>query len=216
MGCAQPIYREVTVVDDDVLRGFDIHKTISERQKSGKWRVLFLSRVRKDKGIYETIEAAWLLHSKYPKIELIIAGNGPELQSVQSFVQDRGISNVVFAGYVKGAEKNRLLKSAHVLCLPTYHDEGLPNTILESMAFGLPIITRPMGGIADFFENGGHGFISSSKDPLVFADFIQKLFVDKGLYRKISLNNYRYAQSHFLACQAALRLEKIYKSVMNP
>lgn len=212
--CTQPIYREVTVIEDDILQGFDILKAITERQESENWRILFLARIRKNKGIYETIEAVSILKTKYPQLELLIAGDGKELENVKSFVHLRNISNVSFAGFVKGEEKNKLLRSAHVLCFPTTHAEGFPNVIVESMAFGLPVVTRPVGGIADFFKNGEHGFITSSKKPGIFADFMEKLLLDKQLYRKISLNNYHYAQANFLASQAALRLEKIYESLL--
>jgi len=65
------------------------------------------------------------------------------------------------------------------------------------------------------FKNKEYGFISDSLDPNVFASLIKRLFVDKNLYNKISLSNYQYAQSHFLACDAALRLEKIYKIALE-
>jgi glycosyltransferase involved in cell wall biosynthesis len=212
-GFTQPIYCEVTVTDDNVLNGFDINDTITERLKSEKWRILFLSRIIKTKGIYETIEAFTLLQTKYPKLELIIAGDGDELESVKSFVRNLSISNILFTGYVNGEEKNKILKSAHILCFPSY-SEGLPNTIIESMAFGLPIVTRLVGGITDFFKNGEHGFATTSKKPEVFADFVERLLKDRALYRKISLCNYEYAMSNFLASSAARRLEKIYESLL--
>jgi glycosyltransferase involved in cell wall biosynthesis len=83
------------------------------------------------------------------------------------------------------------------------------------MAFGLPIITRPVGGVKDFFKNEEHGFASTSKEPQVIADSIEKLLLDQELYSTISLNNYHYAQSNFLASDAALRLEKIYESLLR-
>jgi glycosyltransferase involved in cell wall biosynthesis len=213
-GFTQPIYHEVTVTDDDALQGFDIHKTITERLKSENWHILFLSRIFLEKGIYQTIEAVSILRTKYPRIQLIVAGDGAELQRVKSFVRNRSICNVSFAGHVRGEEKTKLLKSAHVLCFPTHHGEGLPNTVVESMAFGLPIVTRLVGGIADFFHNGEHGFATTSKEPKVFAHLLETLYIDKELYKTISFCNYEYAKSNFLAAHAVLRLEDIYRSVM--
>jgi glycosyltransferase involved in cell wall biosynthesis len=116
-------------------------------------------------------------------------------------------------GYVVGQEKYRLLESSHILCFPTY-SEGFPNTIVEAMAFGIPVVTRPVGGIADFFKNGENGFATDSKDPIVFVNLMEKLLVDEDLYRKISLYNYQYAEENLVASQAASRLEKIYKSIL--
>lgn len=212
-GCSQPIYREVTIADDATLKEFDFYKALNDRQRSEKWYVLFLARIVKEKGIYETIEAVSILQTKYPNIELVIAGEGSELENVKAFVAKQGISNIIFTGYVSGEDKKRIYESSHIFCYPTYHGEGLPNAIIESMAFGIPIITRPVGGIVDFFEDKKHGFLSNSQDPDIIANLVERLLVDKMLYKKISLFNYQYAQSNFLASQAAVRLEEIYKSV---
>jgi len=213
-GFKQPIYLEVTIADDDALRRFDIHQTINDRLEDKKRRILFISRIVKSKGIYETIKAVSILCTKYSEIELIIAGIGDELENVKSFVGGLSLQSVFFAGYVKGEDKRNLLKSAYILSFPSYYGEGMPNTIIESMAFGLPVVTRPVGGIADFFKDEEHGFATYSKDPEVIAGLMERLLIDQELYRRISLYNYEFAQSNFLAAEAALRLEKIYNSVL--
>lgn len=63
--------------------------------------------------------------------------------------------------------------SHDIYCFPTY-GEGMPVSLLEAMAFGFPVVTRPVGGIKDFFENGKHGFLTNSKDPEIFAELIEK------------------------------------------
>ena len=214
-GVTQPIYTEVTVIDEDDLIGFDIKDALRKRQSSEKWRILFLSRITRRKGIYETVQAVSLLQAKYPMIELIIAGDGNELENVKSFVHSHGIANITFVGYVRGEEKRRVFEKSQVLCLPTKHGEGLPVSVVEAMAFGLPVVIRPVGGIADFFQNGEHGFISDSLIPNVFAGLIERLLVDKNLYERIALYNYQYAQSHFLASAAVLRLEMIYAKLLT-
>ena len=101
-----------------------------------------------------------------------------------------------------------------IACFPTY-GEGLPGSIIEAIAYGLPVITRPVGGLVDFFKNEEHGFITDSLDPNIFADLIERLFLDRELYNRISLSNYQYAQNNFLASNAALRLETIYKELFK-
>ena len=114
---------------------------------------------------------------------------------------------------MSGQEKKELLETANIFCFPSY-GEGMPNVVIEAMAFGLPVVTRRVGGLADFFKDGEHGFFTTSKDPIIFADFIEKLLVNQQLYEEISLNNYQYARSNFLASCAAKRLEEIYRSVL--
>jgi glycosyltransferase involved in cell wall biosynthesis len=215
-GCAQPVHREVTLIDDAVLEGFQIQQAIDERQRYPGRRILFLSRLHSDKGIYETLDALSILQARHPDLGLIVAGDGNELQGAKSFVRERSIANVEFTGYVRGEALISLFKSAYLYCLPTYYPEGLPSTVIESIAFGLPVVTRPVGGIADFFKNGEHGFATTSRAPAVIAELIEKLLTDETLYRNISRHNYDYGQKHFLASSAALRLEQIYTNLMTP
>lgn len=210
----QPIYKEVTAISGDEIEVFDIHNALRERQESKKWRVLFLARIIRDKGIYETLEAVSLIQHKYPAVELVIAGDGEELDNAKSFAHEHNIRKVTFTGYITGAEKFRAFEEANIFCLPSY-TEGCPVSVIEAMAYGLPVITRPVGGLADFFEDGKHGLISNSLDPKIFAGLIEKLFVDKDLYERTSLYNHKYAQSHFLAAGAISRLETIYKTVLS-
>jgi glycosyltransferase involved in cell wall biosynthesis len=210
----QPIYKEVTVINDNELADFDIQNALKKRQASKTWRILFLARIIKEKGIYEALETFYLVQSKHPTVELFVAGDGKELENVKSFASARNFHNITFTGYVKDEEKLRRFQEAHVFFLPSYA-EGCPVSVIEAMAYGLPIVTRSVGGIVDFFKNGRNGFISQSLDPNVLADQIMKLLRDKNLYEKISLFNYQYAQSHFLASDAVLRLEKIYKTTFG-
>jgi glycosyltransferase involved in cell wall biosynthesis len=214
-GCKQPIHQEVTVVDDKALVGFNLENTIAGRMQSDSVKVLFLARTVKEKGVYETVQAFAMLKPKYPQLKLIIAGIGDELPKVKSYVSDNNIPDVEFPGYVAHEKKFKLLREVHIFCYPTYYAEGMPNTIMESMAFGLPIITRPVGGVADFFKHGEHGFISDSKEPEVFAEFMEKLLQDQTLFKQVNETNHRFAEDNFLASNAAARLQNIYQTVLN-
>ena len=111
-GFAKPIYREVTVLSGDELEGFDMKRALEKRLNSGNQCVLFLARIVKAKGIYEAVEAISVLQARYPAVELVVAGDGEELENVKSYVRDRNISNISFVGYVRGAEKRRILEES--------------------------------------------------------------------------------------------------------
>jgi len=212
-GLRQNIYLECTVVDDQVS-AHDVRSYIEERLSTIAWRILFLARIGKSKGIYEALDTFKLLVRRHPEMELMIAGDGEELANVKQAVVRDLIPNVTFYGYVRGVRKDDLYRKAHCYLLPSY-TEGMPNTVLEAMAFGLPVITRPVGGIKDFFENGRHGFATWSLDPLRFAAFIETLHTDRRLWKEISFNNRNFALSRFLASDAAQRLESIYREVIG-
>ncbi len=209
-GFSQPIHIEYTIIDDESLRGFDIDEAIKSRCDSSFWRILFISRIFKEKGVFEAIEAFGILKEKYNKLELVVAGDGVDLEKAKAFARERAIPDVRFTGDIRGSEKDRVFRESHALCFPTYHNEGLPSNVVESMAFGLPVVTRPVGGLVDFFKNGENGFLSGEKDPEVFAGHLEKLITNQKLYKHIAYQNYAFAQQMFLASQAAARYEKIY------
>jgi glycosyltransferase involved in cell wall biosynthesis len=220
VGMRQPIHSEVTVVDDAALEGIDIESLIVRRLASRPRTVLFLARLLKPKGIHETLQAMALLaeggrrDGKAP-VRLLVAGDGPELEPARTFARARGLANVAFAGHVSGAAKWDLLRDASVLCLPTQHGEGLPNSIVEAMAFALPVVTTPVGGLADFFRDGVHGFAVAGASPPAIAAALERLLDDEALQRTIGRANHDYARGRFLASQAAARLEALLRSVQK-
>ncbi|PQP33449.1 glycosyltransferase, partial [Desulfobacteraceae bacterium SEEP-SAG9] len=82
------------------------------------------------------------------------------------------------------------------------------------MAFGLPVVTCPVGGIQDFFENGKMGFLVKSSNVEDLRSSLEKLIVNEALRIRISLYNYGYAKKRFLASIVARRLEKIYDQML--
>jgi len=220
LGMQQPIHSEVTVVDDAALEGIDVEALVERRLASRPRTVLFLARLLRQKGIHETLQAMALLEApgrregKVP-VRLLVAGDGPELEPARAYVRERGLANVHFAGHVGGAAKWELLRDSSVLCLPTQHGEGLPNSIVEAMAFGLPVVTTAVGGVADFFRDGVHGATVAGAAPEAIAAALERLLDDDALQRTIARTNHDLARDRFLASLAAARLEAIYRSVQN-
>ncbi len=147
------------------------------------YRILFLGRLGERKGVYDIIRAANLLPKDDYKI--VLAGDG-EIEEVQSYVKGEGLQHMfVLPGWVSGNEKERLLEKAHLFLLPSYF-EGLPISILEAMAFSLPIVATPVGGIPQVVKHNENGYLVPCGDPTTLAHYIKKVFVDPGAWRKFS------------------------------
>lgn len=215
-GFKQPIYTETTPVDDTLLDGFSIENRISRIASQKEIQILFLARIEKTKGICETIRAVKKLSEAHPNLHLTVAGDGGFMDSARQLTNKVRLENKVsFFGYVRGEDKKSVFLNSDMYVFPTYR-EGMPTSVLEAMAFGLPVITRPVGGLKDFFINGEHGFMTESKDPEIIAGLIEKIILDKGLWKKMSINVHKYAKERFMAFEVAKRLEDIYtKSVNN-
>jgi len=75
------------------------------------------------------------------------------------------------------------------------------------MAFGLPVVTRPVGGVTDFWERGKMGYLIDSFDPDEYVSVISELIDSPDWVRKISKYNNRYAVDNFLASKVVLKFE---------
>jgi len=210
-GLEQPIHAEVTVIDDALLDPIDAGALAAQRLASSPRVVLFLARLLRQKGIHETLAAVARLERR--DVRLVVAGDGPELEPARRRAAEQRLANVEFRGDVRGDAKWALLREASLLCLPTRHGEGLPNSIVEAMSFGLPIVASPVGGIADFFQEGVHGFTVAGGDPAAIAAALARLLDDEALYRRVALENHRFARERFRASQAAARLELLVRSL---
>lgn len=212
-GVTRPIYQEVIVIEDEVFASVRLDQLLLERRRAAVRQVLFPSRLIRAKGIYTLINALGLVQQQEPATGLVVAGDGEDAKPAARLAAELGLAHTRFTGIVAGEEKYDLFRQAYLLCFPTEHPEGFPNTIVEAMAFGLPVITRPVGGIRDFFVDGEHGYLSESTEPAVFAELIERLLGDDGRYAAIARANHAYAGRHFLASQAAARLERVYRSL---
>ena len=217
MGCKKPIYVETTAVPDESF-SFDTQAfkaTDATGVSEERFNVLFLSRVEKVKGIYESIEAYRILKEKYPFVTMTIAGDGSDLKNVKEYVRSKGIEGVEFLGWISSSAKHKAFANADVYLFPTFWGEGCPCSVLEAIAYGLPVVTRPVGGIIDLFEKCNVGFMTESGEPKELAGLLQKLLLDIDLRLEISGHNRRYARDNFAASHVAGRLRQVYAEVLT-
>lgn len=209
MGISKPIYIETTIVDDEIFS-----RPLPKREGREKINILYLSRVEKDKGIYETLDAFRILKSDHPQVTLTVAGDGGEFERAQRYAAELSLQDICFTGFIRGEEKHAAFCAADVYFFPTTYGEGMPTTVLEAMAYELPVVTRGVGGLNDFFENEKMGFVSDSKDPAVFASYIEHLILNTEDRLRIGRDNRLYAKERFAANKVAVRIKLIYEDTV--
>lgn len=197
-----PIYLTSTKINDKLV------ENISQKEIITISTILFLARVEKEKGIYTTIDSFEILVKKYPQMNLRIVGGGNALEAAKKYAIEKQQKNIYFTGPLSGNELKTEFINADLYILPT-HGEGMPTSVLEAMAFGLPVITRPVGGLVDFFEDDKMGYLIESLNPEDYAEKIELLIKDIDSANKISSYNIHYAKEHFMASKVAIRLESI-------
>jgi len=214
-GYKNPVYVETTTVDENLIKDLKISKIVNDRiKKLNHANILYLSRMEKEKGIFLCVDAFRLLKNKFPDIVLTFAGDGHDLENLKEHIKKEKIDNVYIKGYVFNEKKRNAYEEANIFLLPTAYKEGLPNAVLEAMAFGLPVITSSVGGLKDVVINNKNGYVLRHLMPEHIAEKIENLLLNKELYREISYNNYKYAQNKFRSDIVARRLETIYKEII--
>jgi len=167
-------------------------KTLNGRLDS----FLFLSRVEANKGIFITLDMFCQCCLVNPKASLVVAGNGNALAEAKAYAGERGMNSVEFLGFISGKEKENAYQQADLMILPTTHKEGLPITVLEAMAAGVIVITRPIGGLVDLHEQIEFGALTSSLDAQDYFAIVQKLDNEESIL-KLKQQNREFAREHF-------------------
>ena len=142
-------------------------------------RLVFIGRLVREKGLYETLQGVRLALELGVDARLVIAGRGDEEPRLRRYAQALGIApRVTFAGVVSGRDKVTLLAGSDVLILPSYA-EGMPYTLLEGMAAGVPVIATPVGAVPDVVTEGTHGCLVAPRDGKAMAQAIASMAADR-------------------------------------
>jgi glycosyltransferase involved in cell wall biosynthesis len=149
-------------------------------EERGMKTVLFLGRLGQRKGTMDLLQAFSCVADEFPDARLVLAGDGAiEEASAQAARLGLG-GRVSCPGWVTGARKSALLQHATVYVLPSY-DEGLPISVLEAMAHGLPVLTTPVGGIPEAITDGANGLLVPPGDVPALAAALRRLLGDASL-----------------------------------
>ncbi|MGL5054417.1 MAG: glycosyltransferase family 4 protein [Fusobacteriaceae bacterium] len=120
-----------------------------------KIKFIMISRVIEEKGVFYYLEAAKLLNKKYKNIEFYFLGGLGEI-SLDEFEEKTKESGVTYLGVVDNVEK--ILEKMNCLVLPSFYREGVPRTLLEAGAMGLPLITTDNIGCKEVVDDNINGY----------------------------------------------------------
>jgi glycosyltransferase involved in cell wall biosynthesis len=160
------------------------------REKT-KFKVIFLARMIKDKGLFEFISAAELLREKYSdKVEFNLVG-GIDLNNLAA-ISEYEINIKCDGKYIKWlghiSEVKEVYQDADIVCLPSYR-EGLPKSLVEAMACGCPIITTNAIGCRECVDENYNGFLVPIGDYELLASRIIKLYENEDLRVSMGKNS---------------------------
>ncbi len=152
---------------------------LPDRRRSGQrpLRFVFLGRIGHRKGCFDVIQAvAQLPSAQRQQIEVWLAGDG-EVEKAQALIERLGVQQSIhLLGWIDGKTRDRVLQQADVFLLPS-HNEGLPVSMVEAMAWGLPVIVSPVGGIPELVTHQKQGFLVDPGNVDEIAAAMQNLLM---------------------------------------
>ena len=161
--------------------------------------IVFAARLLWDKGVGEFVQAAQALRAEGLDIQFLVAGE-PDAGNPGSVREEqltvwREEGNVTLLGHVQ--DMAALMATADVAVLPSYYREGLPRTLIEAAAAGLPIVTTDAPGCRDVVEDGVNGFVVPARNGTALAAAIRKLVLDPALAARMGAASRQKALAQF-------------------
>jgi colanic acid/amylovoran biosynthesis glycosyltransferase len=152
--------------------------------------VLSVARLVEKKGLADLVDACAILRRRGAQVRLQIAGDGPLREELEARAGQKGVE-AVFSGALPHEEIVRLYASAAVFCLPcvvasTGDRDGLPTSVLEAMALGIPVVSTAVSGLGELVIHQRTGLVVPERDPVALADALGRLLHDRELAERLA------------------------------
>ena len=157
----------------------------------GKWRVVQACRLIPKKGVATSLRAFAIFKKDNPGAEFFIAGKGPLQHELEMLAGGLGIlRDVHFVGFLPQPKLLELYASSHLFLHPSeispnQDQEGVPNSVLEAMATGLPVVATRHGGIPEAVEHGRTGFLVAEEDHVGLANAMHSITGSSAAFKQM-------------------------------
>ena len=187
----------------------------------GAWQLVQSCRFIAKKGLDLTVAAFAAVAHEFPKSTLTLIGEGPEKEALDRQIASLGIADRVrFTGFISEDSVRAEIDRAHLFLHPSRtsadgNREGVPNSMLEAMATGLPVVATTHGGIPEAVVHGESGLLTSENDAAALANAIRQIMSDEGLRERLSIGARRQVETLFSRDGQIRLLEQCYKDLMQ-
>ncbi len=175
--------------------------------------IVSVARFHPVKRHRDIIEALERLSERGIDHRSVFTGEGPQLSKVRALASERGLSDAVaFPGELSQEELRSLLGGADIFVLVSDW-EGLPRSVMEAMAAGLPVVGTDVNGINELVVNGETGLLVPPRDAEALANALARLLQDRGMRVKMGQRGQLRIKTEFDIRDTTRQLEGFYVSV---
>ena len=195
------------------LATFTACEDVPEVPFSEKKKVIMMAAYFNDNKAPDLLLKAWeKMAPLYPGWKIYMLGNG-DVERYEHMARDMGLSDsVTFTGYIVGNEKEAFFHKASIYCMCSY-EEGFPMVVLEAWAYGLCVVTTPVGGLPDVLEEGKNALVFDFGDWKGLANHLASLIENETRRRAMAEYSRRFVYHHFSIADINKELTSIYNSL---
>jgi colanic acid/amylovoran biosynthesis glycosyltransferase len=205
---------------DVVPNSVDMRRLGPARAGSGEpGLVLTVARLVEKKGMHDRVEACALLQRRRATagLQLEVVGGGPLRGALRETAERLGV-NARFLGPLPQEHVLGRYRRAAVYCLPcvvagTGDRDGLPSSVLEAMALGVPVVTTAVSGLPEAVIDGETGLVVPQHDPEALAAAIERILTHSELAAGLAAQARRHVEERFALERSAARLRSLFPEV---
>jgi L-malate glycosyltransferase len=206
------IDKEITVIGNGV--DSNVFAPAQKKQTSEPY-ILYTGRLETQKGLVDLIESARYVCQKHRNLKFVLVGKGTIEKMLRTMVSKLGLGqNLFFAGYISNRDKLiEYYRNATIYVLPSYY-EGLPTSLLEAMACGIPSIATNVDGSSEVITDGETGLLVPPRNPKMLAEAILKLLNDESLRSRMGAKGREHVVGNYDWEIIVDRIENIYRRII--
>mgnify|MGYP000132646352 CR=1 FL=1 len=180
---------------------------------NGAFIIGSVCRLSEEKGLNYLIDAIPIILKEIKNIKCVLVGDGPLMKQLKTQVNNLGLSEtVIFAGHQDNPYP--ILSEFDIFVLPSLR-EGLPISIMEAMALGMPVVASKVGGVSELVSNMINGILVSSGDIEQIANSVISLYKDSNLRRQLAHSAYIKAKESFAFQKTIQHVELKYAELIK-
>jgi glycosyltransferase involved in cell wall biosynthesis len=172
----------------------------------------FAARMSAQKRPHDFVELAARLATRYPDVEFLAAGEGPDREATEALARQRGVSRLRFLGYV--ADMHSFYRACDIFVLPS-RSEGAPNVVLEAMAMRRAVVASDVPATREIVRDGRDGFIVPIGDVDALERCVARLIEEPELRAALADSALERVRTSFSAQACARKTATLLRSVID-
>jgi glycosyltransferase involved in cell wall biosynthesis len=191
----------------DHLPNFIFPEHFSPSPMTGKY-IVYAGRLAYEKGLPLLIRAM----SRLPQAKLLIVGEGPQRPELEQLVQERGLTNICFTGYLQGEALKQTLAQAFFTVVPSAYYEVFPYAVLEAMAMGKAVVAARIGGIPEQIDENVDGLLFTPGREEALAACLTRLWNNPVETQMMGTNGRHKVMSQYTPARYYAQLLPLYET----